>query len=121
MSHLTSYYASVYTSIVNLPLPQWITIQQLHSIMYTETLIYTNLLMVFDPHAQCVDQNGDHNPSSKVLAVHDLPECVTHQPPEAHNLRRRFAQPTVLLFGLPAVSPVPVVEVLGELVNTIAV
>lgn len=77
--------------------------------------------MVFDPHAQSVDQNGDHNPSAKVLAVHDLPERVTHQPPEADDLRRRFAQPAVLLFRLPAVSPVPVVKVLGELVNTITV
>lgn len=83
--------------------------------------MYTNLLMVLDPHAQSVDQDGDHNPSSKVLAVHDLPKCVAHQPPEANNIRSSSAQPTVLLFGLPAVSPVPVVEVLGEFVYTLAV
>lgn len=81
----------------------------------------TNLLMILDPHAQCIDQNSDHNPSSKVLAVHNLPEGVTHKPPEANNVRRRFAQPEVLLLGLPAVSPVPVVEVLGELIYAFAV
>lgn len=77
--------------------------------------------MVLDPHAQSVDQDGDHNPSSKVLAVHDLPECIAHQPPEVNNLRSSFAQPAVLLPGLPAVSPVPVVEVLGELIYALAV
>lgn len=81
----------------------------------------TYLLMVLDPHAQSIDQNSDHNPSSKVLAVHNLPECVAHQPPEANDVRRRFAQPKMLLFGLPAVSPVPVVEVLGELIYALAV
>lgn len=80
----------------------------------------TNLLMVLDPHAKCIDQYSDHNPSSKVLAVHNLPEGVAHQPPEANDVRRRFAEPKVLLFGLPAVSPVPVV-VLGELIYTFAV
>lgn len=77
--------------------------------------------MIFNPHAQSIDQNGDHNPSSKVLAVHNLPECVAHQPPEVNHLRCRLAQSTVLLFGLPAVSPVPVMEVLGELIYAVAV
>lgn len=77
--------------------------------------------MVLDPHAQGIDQNSDHNPPSKVLAVDDLPERVAHQPPEANDVRRRLAQARVLLSGLPAVSPVPVVEVLGELVHALAV
>ncbi len=77
--------------------------------------------MVLDPHAQSIDQNGDHNPSSKVLAVHDLPECVAHQPPEVHDVCRSFAQPAVLLLWLPTVSPVPVVEVLGEFGNALTV
>ena len=83
--------------------------------------MHTNLLVVLDPHAQSVDQNGDHNPTSEILAVHDLPERVTHQPPEVDDLPRRFAQPALLLFGLTAVSPVPEVEVLGELVHALAV
>lgn len=81
----------------------------------------TNLLMVLDSHAQSIDQNRNHNPSAKVLAVHDLPESVAHQPPEVNNLGGRFPQPPVLLFGLPAVSSVPVVEVLSELVYPITV
>lgn len=78
----------------------------------------TNLLMILDPHAQRIDQNSDHNPSAKVLAVHNLPEGVTHKPPESNNVRRRFAQPEVPLF---AVSPVPVVKVLGELIYAFTV
>lgn len=92
---------------------------QVHTLTHFQE--YAHLLVVLDPHAQSIDQNGDHNPSSEVLAVHDLPERVTHQPPEADNVGRRFAQPEALLLGLPAVSPVPVVEVLCELVHAIAV
>ena len=77
--------------------------------------------MVLDPHAQGIDQNGDHNPSSEVLAVHNLSECIAHQPPEADNVCCRFPQLKVLLFGLPAVPPVSVVKVLGELIHAIAV
>lgn len=76
-------------------------------------LTHTDLLVVFDPHAQRVDENSDHNPSSKVFAVHDFPERVTHQPPEADHPCRRFAQAALLPSGLPAVSPVPVMEVLA--------
>ena len=81
----------------------------------------TNLLVVLDPHAQRVDQDGDHNSSAEVLAVHDLPERVAHQPPETHHLPGRSTQPVLLLFGPPAVPSVPVVEVLGELVYSLTV
>lgn len=81
----------------------------------------TDLLVVLDPHAQSVDQNGDHNPAAKVFAVHDLAERVAHQPPEANDVCRRLAQPQALSSRLPAVSPVFVVEVLGELVHAVAV
>lgn len=81
----------------------------------------TDLLVVLYPHAQSVDQNGDHNSTSKVFAVHDLPERVAHQPPEANDVCRRLAQTQTLSSRLPAVSPVFVVEVLGELVHAIAV
>lgn len=76
--------------------------------------------MELDPHAQSIDQDSDHNPSSKVLAVHNLSECVAHQPPEAHDVCCSFAKPAVLPFGL-AVSPVPVVVVLDGLVHAITI
>lgn len=84
-------------------------------------LVLTDLLVVLDPHAQSIDQNGDHNSSSKVLAVHNLAERVAHKPPEADYVCCRLAQPETLPSGLPAVPPVFVVEVLGELVHAIAV
>lgn len=85
------------------------------------SLRLTDLLMVLDPHAQSVDQDGDHNPTTKVFAVHDLAERVAHQPPEADHVCRRLAQPQTLSSRLPAVSPVFMVEVLGELVHAVAV
>lgn len=77
--------------------------------------------MELDPHTESIDENGNHNPSSKVLAVNDLPERVAYKPPEVHHLPCRSAQAAFLLLGLPAISPVPVVEVLGELVYAFAV
>lgn len=77
--------------------------------------------MILDPHAESIDQNSNHNPSSKVFAVHDLPESITHQPPKAHDGCCGFAQPETLFFGLPAVSSVPVAKILGELIHTLTV
>lgn len=77
--------------------------------------------MVLDPHAQSVDQNGNHNPSSKILAIHNLPEGVTHQPPEVDNAGSSFSQPLALLPGLSAVPPVLGMEILADLINSIAV
>lgn len=88
-----------------------------HSVEY----IWTHLFMVLDPHAQSVNQNGDHDPSSKILAIHNLPEGVTHQPPEVDNAGSSFAQPPALLLGLSAVPPVPGMEILADLINSITV
>lgn len=79
------------------------------------------LLMVLNTHAESIDQDGDHDPSSKVFTVHNLSERVAHQPPEADYVCSGFAQSLVLLFGLSAVPPVPVVDVLSELIHTLAV
>lgn len=63
--------------------------------------------MILDPHTESIDQDGDHDPTSKVLAVNDLPKRIAHQPPEVHHLPGRFPQPERLFPGLPTVPPVP--------------
>lgn len=77
--------------------------------------------MVLDPHAQSIDQNSNHNSSSEVLAVHNLPKCITNQPPEANNVCCRFAKPQVLLCGLPTVSPISVLKIVAEFIYAFTV
>lgn len=88
---------------------------------YTHAEFCTNLLMILNPHAQSIYQDGDHNASSKVLAVHNLSERIAHQPPEADGLGGGFAQPLLLPPALPAVSSAPAVEVLGQLMDAVAI
>lgn len=92
--------------------------------MYQGKHTHTHLFVVFDPHTQCINQNGDHDPSSEVLAVDYLPKGVTHQPPGPDHSPCRGTQLSLPLPGLtavPTVLAVPVVEVLGELVDALAV
>lgn len=92
--------------------------------MYQGKHTHTHLFVVFDPHTQCINQNGDHDSSSKILAVHYLPKGITHQPPGSDHSPHRGTQLSLPLPGLtavPVVPVVPVVEVLGELVDALAV
>lgn len=78
--------------------------------------------MVLDAHAQCVDQDGDHNPPVEVLALHNPLQLVAKGLPKAGEsvpllrfLLLLFLLLVPLLLDL--VSLVPMLHILGELVD----
>lgn len=81
--------------------------------------------MVLDAHAQRVDEDGDHNPPVEILALHDLLQLAAESLPQAGDLVPLLG--FLLLPPLPAplllelVSVVAVPQVLGELVDAVAV
>lgn len=84
-----------------------------------------HLLVVLDAHAQRVDENGDHNPPVEVLAFHDPLQLAAERLPQAGDLVPLLGllllppPPAALLLELVPVVAVP--QVLGELVDAIAV
>lgn len=81
--------------------------------------------MVLDAHAQRVDKNGYHNPPVEVLALHDPLQLAAESLPQAGDLVPLLGffllppPPAPLLLELVSVVAVP--QVLGELVDAIAV
>ena len=79
------------------------------------------LLVVFDAHAERVDQNSNHDSPTKVLAVHNLPEGVTDQPPEGQHrvgLHIQPQAPSTPTLGIPEVATL---SILCELINRLTV
>lgn len=79
------------------------------------------LLVVLDAHAECVDQDSNHDSTTKVLAVHNLPEGVTDQPPEGQYRVGLQVQPQAPLPSAVGVPEVTVLGILCELINCLAV
>lgn len=81
--------------------------------------------MVLDTHAQRVDENGYHDPPVEVLALHDPLQLAAESLPQAGDLVPLLGffllppPPAPLLLELVSVVAVP--QVLGELVDAIAV
>lgn len=81
--------------------------------------------MVLNAHAQRVDENGDHNAPVEVLALHDPLQLAAKSLPQARDLVPLLGllllppPPAPLLLELVPVVAVP--QVLGELVDAIAV
>lgn len=81
--------------------------------------------MVLDAHAQRVDENGYHNPPVEVLALHDPLQLAAESLPQAGDLVPLLgffllsSPPAPLLLELVSVVAMP--QVLGELVDAIAV
>lgn len=81
--------------------------------------------MVLDAHAQRVDENGYHDPPVEVLALHDPLQLAAESLPQAGDLVPLLGfllllpPPAPLLLELVPVVAMP--QVLGELVDTIAV
>lgn len=81
--------------------------------------------MVLDAHAQRIDENGYHNPPVEILALHDPLQLAAESLPQAGDLVPLLGfllllpPPAPLLLEL--VSVVAVLQVLGELVDAIAV
>lgn len=73
--------------------------------------------MVLDAHAECVDENGHHDPSAKIFAVHDLLKGLTHHMPEGQHPARSPGACSAPL----RVPLVAVVGILRELVDPLAV
>lgn len=73
--------------------------------------------MVLNPHAECVDENGHHDPTAKIFAVHDLPEGLAHHVPEGQHPAHSPGPGSAPL----RVPLVAVVGVLRELVDPLAV
>lgn len=86
---------------------------------------HTHLLVVLDAHAQRVDENGYHNPSVEILAFHDPFQLAAKSLPQAGDLIPLLGfflllpPPAPLLLELISVVAMP--QVLGELVDAIAV
>lgn len=77
----------------------------------------THLLVVLDSHAERVDENGHHDPTAKIFAVHNLPEGLTHHVPEGQH---QVGSPG--LGSAPLWVPlVTVVGILCELIDPLAV
>lgn len=91
----------------------------------TDPQSHTHLLVVLDAHAQRVDKNGYHNPPVEVLALHDPLQLAAESLPQAGDLVPLLGffllppPPAPLLLELVSVVAVP--QVLGELVDAIAV
>lgn len=41
--------------------------------------------MVFYPHAECIDEDGDHDPSVKVFTLHYLLQLLSEAQPGPHH------------------------------------
>lgn len=86
---------------------------------------HAHLFMVLDAHAQRVDEDGDHDPSVEVLALHDPLQLAAERLPQAGDLVPLLGflllplPPAPLLLQLVPVVAVP--QVLGELVDAVAV
>lgn len=86
---------------------------------------HAHLFVVLDAHAQRVDEDGDHDPSVEVLALHDPLQLAAERLPQAGDLVPLLGflllplPPAPLLLQLVPVVAVP--QVLGELVDAVAV
>jgi len=61
--------------------------------------------MVLDAHADCIDEDGDHNPSVEVLAFDDTPKLHSHFIPDV------FTFPETGAFTLQCVFIPPLIQV----------
>jgi len=73
--------------------------------------------VVLDPHAERVDENGHHDPTAKIFAVHDLPEGLAHHVPEGQHPARSPGPGSAPL----RVPLIAVVGILREFVDPLAV
>lgn len=71
--------------------------------------------MMFDSHADGVDQDCDHNASAEILALHDAPEFPPHIIPHVFTMSK--ARP--LSFALPIGAVLLVALLLAGLFNCI--
>lgn len=101
--------------------PQQGTNPREEAVVQSQPGLHPYLLVVLDAHAECIDQDSDHDSPAKVFAIYDLPECVTDQPPEGQHRTRLciWAQaPPSPAVGIPEVT---VLSVLCELIHCLTV
>lgn len=63
------------------------------------------LVVVLDAHADCIDKDGDHNPSVEVLALHDTPKFHSHFIPKVFTFHQTGAFALLHFSGVLLIPP----------------
>lgn len=113
------------TSSLQPLLPDTSTQREIHpreeAIIWSQPGLHPYLLVVLDAHAECIDQDSDHDSPAKVFAIYDLPECVTDESPESQHRTRLCIWAQAALPPAVGVPEVTVLSVLCELIHSLTV